>query len=1238
MSVDKLKDLLSASTLYLNNLIYFSNNTNGLNDPEKRRLFIKLIKDVKSNFVLLQEIHNKNYLNRGEFTNYKKYYSVNDQNKWGVAILINNNTNFQIKEVIKDKLGCVIAVNGEIDKHKFLTISIYLPHNTDTAMKTIDFIKKIVEQNPNKILIIGGDFNFEKEQNTTGYKNKIRNYYNEKLDALLEDTNRPGTNISPIKFTHYHKQTNTKTSIDRVLSNVNTKNLVTFNYVSSSTVSDHNPIIIGIKLDTAEVGKPPWRLKTITMENKTIKDYIKTQLRIMKPDKITWATHFDNLLKNFKTYLKKAQKDLNKLRDKKLEELNNKLSEFERIENLGEEYEIIREEIKQLEIEKLNNKCYEEARKWYEHGEKPTKAFFNRNKENKRTVINSMKNNDKVVSTTEEILDTTRSFYKNLYDAKPIRTDKLNEILDKINDNYHFNPDEKCEQPFTPDEIEAAINNIAIDKAPGPDGLTMALFKPLKKEWAPILCNLFNEISLRGKVPKNFENSIISLVPKPTTPKEESEPKDWRPITLTNVAYKILTKCVTERVTNLVAKHIGPHQTGFIQGRDIRENIITAQALIEHYKNSNKKLALLLIDWEKAFDRIDHRALLIILQKLGFPTKLLHIVKAIYRNSWAQIRINNKLSKHLKINSGVKQGCPLSPLLFIIVIEILHTLIRINNDIIPNPIIKQKSQGYADDTMLLINKAIEFIAFKKCITDYCDITGAKANVNKSKMLTIGKWDDIEDEFQQCSAEQGMKYLGVKISYPIDQNMWRQQIYKIELTLRRWKFAPLSMLGKKIIVESLATSKLWYLGSIHFIHHTYLHKIERIISKFYKGRRKKNVIQIKKLTAPINKGGLDFVDIRAKSTALTSKWTAKYLTTKAKNEKLSPWMLTLENYLNESKGLLHPLLKTDTRSVTDRIFDNITNAWRRIHYRYIHVKQNTWLGAIKNNKIAKSGRLLYQNEEGQLVFECYEGEFMNSPKTTQYTIQESNVVPVTPKIANGRLLSVTPISKDDQLKWITHIKSYKNPVNIIEKFKELNQLEKEDKFIANQIINKNLLTSAKSLYKAPLIPRQLTTRLSLQNIEKLIKNIKIININNYTREFLLLIMYNCLPTRHHLKKTKQIPEDICEHCFRSPETIEHALFECKTWIDNSLLEHTKNYYITYRNRWQLLLDIIQLKEERLLNIIITIMTLHFKWNMKTRSKMDDFNFCKYFVILKDQITYLEKQPHRCIKISPMQKNS
>ena len=90
-----------------------------------------------------------------------------------------------------------------------------------------------------------------------------------------------------------------------------------------------------------------------------------------------------------------------------------------------------------------------------------------------------------------------------------------------------------------------------------------------------------------------------------------------------------------------------------------------------------------------------------------------------------------KLSKQFKINSGVKQGCPLSPILFIIIIEVLHSQFRLNDNIKQNHLIKQKSQGYADDTLLLINNNDELNEFYNEIKIYCNITGAKVNDDKS---------------------------------------------------------------------------------------------------------------------------------------------------------------------------------------------------------------------------------------------------------------------------------------------------------------------------------------------------------------------------------------------------------------------------------------------------------------------------------------------------------------------------
>jgi hypothetical protein len=1097
------------------------------------------------------------------------------------------------------------------------------------AFQTIDKLKKIITNNENRKIIVGGDFNFEVKQDSSGYKNKVRNYFNSKIEHLLGDSKTENNLLSTTNFTHT-QYNNTRTNIDRILINKHLTDQITFHFTSSTTISDHNPLFIGIKIHQIDIGKPKWILKINTLEQENVKEIITEILSIKKPNNILWATHFDNLIDELITKLKSLQKDLNTNRNILLTKLNSKLITLEVTGNVNNaKYKKIKQKINDIEIEKLNNKNYEEARFWYANGEKPTKSFFNRNKEKSSSIISSMKYNNKQAESTDDMLKFTHDYFKSLYSSKQINIRLLDETMGKIKAQYSFesHPD-NLNIEFDEKEIENAIDNLAPEKAPGPDGLVMALFKNFKQLWTPILTKVFNEITKRKKTPKNFENSLISLVPKPATPINDSEPKDWRPITLTNSAYKIFTKCLANRMTNIVEKHIGPHQTGFVQGRDIRENILTAQSLIEYYKTNNQKIAFLLLDWEKAFDRVDHRSLIKILEHLDFPTTLLNAIKAIYRNSWAAIKINNKLSQQFKINSGVKQGCPLSPILFIIIIEVLHTQFRLNNNIRQNPLIKQKSQGYADDTLLLVNNNNELNEFLNEIKTYCNITGAKVNENKSKMLLIGKWADIPNNVIVTNAENGLKYLGAKISFPIDKSYWEKIKNNIDIALRRWKYCPLSLFGKKIIVETLALSKLWYLASIYFIPHEILKIIESIVSKFYKGTRKKNPIQIKRLTVPKDKGGLDFLDIRAKSTALTAKWIVKYLVQKQNKIPLTPWMRMLEIHIdNKDKKPIHPLARNFNRNATQYIFDNLTDAWRRIHIRQFNIKTNDWVAIIKNNRTNIYGKVIEKLDNGNIKIMSYDSDFLTEKNVSYYIVPEYDTIQIKPLIATNKIIKKLILPREEQLKNIRFIKIKDKPFNIINLVSDSNS---ESKNLINSITNSLLIRSAKEALKIPKIPKALTIRLSNKQIERLIDNAYKLNINNRVKEFLIYIIYDCLPTCAHLHKTKQIPSSVCPHCYEADETIDHALFECVNWIDNSLISHTKNYFIKYNTKWDLIKDLFKLKQKKITSIIITLIALHSKWNMRTRSKSNDFSFGKYYVIIDEQIKYFEKNPEKTLK--------
>ena len=146
---------------------------------------------------------------------------------------------------------------------------------------------------------------------------------------------------------------------------------------------------------------------------------------------------------------------------------------------------------------------------------------------------------------------------------------------------------------------------------------------------------------------------------------------NWRPLTLLNTDYKIVTKAIANRIKKFLPKIIDCSQTGFIKGRNIGENIRLIQETIEMLEKENMPGLLFFADFEKAFDSISHKYIIKCLESFNFGTDIIKWVKCFYQGANSCVQNAGFMSNFFSISRGVRQGCPLSPYLFILCIEIL---------------------------------------------------------------------------------------------------------------------------------------------------------------------------------------------------------------------------------------------------------------------------------------------------------------------------------------------------------------------------------------------------------------------------------------------------------------------------------------------------------------------------------------------------------------------------------------
>ena len=210
---------------------------------------------------------------------------------------------------------------------------------------------------------------------------------------------------------------------------------------------------------------------------------------------------------------------------------------------------------------------------------------------------------------------------------------------------------------------------------------------------------------------------------------------NYRPISLINVDVKILTKILANRLKFVLPSIIHASQSA-VYGRKIDHTIQMIRDLIEIANKEDEQAAFIFIDQEKAFDRVNHDFLFKTMRAFGIGDVFIQWIKNIYSNATSVLNINGFLSKKISLHRGVRQGCPLSSFLYVMVIEVLSLQFRLNPNIVGFKIGGEKiiSAHYMDDATIIIKQNRCFKEVIKELLEYQDASGAKINYGKTKGL------------------------------------------------------------------------------------------------------------------------------------------------------------------------------------------------------------------------------------------------------------------------------------------------------------------------------------------------------------------------------------------------------------------------------------------------------------------------------------------------------------------------
>ena len=415
--------------------------------------------------------------------------------------------------------------------------------------------------------------------------------------------------------------------------------------------------------------------------------------------------------------------------------------------------------------------------------------------------------------------------------------------------------------------ITEAISLLQEGKSPGGDGIPIEFYKLYSNEIAPILKRVLQKCFFDGKLSRTMKQGIISLLYKGHGARNEL--KNWRPLTLLNVDFKILTKILAIRLKSTLKQIVHHDQTCSVPGRDIQDSVMSLYNTIEYMHNRSISGVIVSVDHKSAFDLIEWPYILKCLRHFGFGQKFISWVAIIYQAGEVNSRllVNGFVSQSFDVTRGIRQGCPLSPLLYVAVTEVLSHFVRTNNIVrgIPMLGVEKKISKYADDTVFFLQSVVDVEIIFEIMHNYKLASGSRLTEAKTQILPVGEGAiGVPDHLQEYVVDV-LKVYGVYFDangFQRDEN-WHKAQASFELLQRTIPPYGISYEERVQSINTYFLSTLWYVGHIVRPPEILFRNFEKAMDRYIWFPTRKNLVPRKILKLPRSSGGILYPDMDLK---------------------------------------------------------------------------------------------------------------------------------------------------------------------------------------------------------------------------------------------------------------------------------------------------------------------------------------------------------------------------------------
>lgn len=838
-----------------NGLNFLTWNCRGINNPVKRSKVLHHLHQLNAHIIFLQETHLKVSQHSSLRCRWvgQVFHSSFQSKARGVAILLHRSVPFTCSNVIADRNGRYVIVSGRLFNTNVLLVNIYAP-NWDNG----DFFKSVFSTLPDMsshMLIIGGDLNCwldphldRSSTNPTALSTSARVVRTFMSDYAVSDPWRLFNPSSKV-FSFFSPVHHTFTRIDYFLVDDRLLHSISSCSYNPIVISDHAPVTMVVAFQAAINLRPPWRLNTHLLSNEDFVNFVSNQIDFFLSTNKTPNISASILWETLKAYIRGEIISYaayeRKLKNDRLSLLTRSIAQLDHVYAVSPSPDIYKERLAfqaehdTLLTDQVTELLVKSRSTYYEQGDKASRLLAHKLRQvSSSHLIPKVRTSSGISLDPKEINDEFKRFYQILY------TSENEPDAVELDDFFHslavplVNQDlvEKLEQPITIEELSNAVRSLQSGKSPGPDGYSAEFYKKLFPKIAPILSEMYNEAFVNGNLPQTLNLATISLILK-----KNQDPLDcasYRPISLLNVDYKILAKLLAIRLESVLPSIISPDQTGFIKNRHSFFNLRRLFNIIYNLSTTNTSEAIISLDAEKAFDRVEWKYLFHTLNKFGFGSKFITWIRLLYSSPQASVRTNNTQSNCFPLQRSTRQGCPLSPLLFALAIEPLAMALR------SNPLIKgivrygheHKVSLYADDLLLYVSDlSVSVPAALTIIKSFGHLSGYKLNLNKSELmpLNVAAKKSPLHNLPFRIAHDGFIHLGVHVTDKFDklfQANFAPLLARTKEDFERWSLLHLSLAARTNSIKMNTLPKFLYLFQCLpiFLPNAFFEKIDGLI--------------------------------------------------------------------------------------------------------------------------------------------------------------------------------------------------------------------------------------------------------------------------------------------------------------------------------------------------------------------------------------------------------------------------